>query len=249
MNPSSGRFASMDSYEGSSDDPGSLHKYIYAAGNAPNRTDPLGNESIAEQAGVAVALGTLAAITVLYAVKVANEITISITLRPHFPFPQPSPSPSPLPSPRPVPVPTPDEPSQRYVNLDASTAVGIAMEASPSGEAIFRELRGRQMLMCSTAIEEFRQDMIAAGVKERRRGELLLHMVTPIADTPDADMMRVPDPNGSRVNDKIIFGTGQSWNVQTFTGDARFVAHAESNGIIWRPVRPFIHAPARFRNE
>lgn len=91
--------------------------------------------------------------------------------------------------------------------------------------------------------------MNADGVKERRRANMLLRMITPISDSPDPIVNKVPDPNGTRINDKIIFGTGQSWNVQTFTGDERFVRHAEQSGVIWRPMRPFIHGPGRFRGE
>ena len=42
LNPESGRFWTMDSYEGSSDDPLTLHKYTYANNNAVNKLDPSG---------------------------------------------------------------------------------------------------------------------------------------------------------------------------------------------------------------
>ena len=42
MNPSVGRFISMDSYEGSIDDPISLHKYLYANSNPVMYSDPSG---------------------------------------------------------------------------------------------------------------------------------------------------------------------------------------------------------------
>jgi RHS repeat-associated protein len=47
MNPSTGRFWSMDSYEGSSIDPVSLHKYLYANADPVNSTDPSGNSPLA----------------------------------------------------------------------------------------------------------------------------------------------------------------------------------------------------------
>ncbi len=46
MNPSTGTFISMDSYQGSLEDPVSLHKYLYA--NPVMYTDPSGYFSIAE---------------------------------------------------------------------------------------------------------------------------------------------------------------------------------------------------------
>ena len=43
MNPSTGTFISMDSYEGSIYDPDTLHKYLYANGNPVTYSDPSGN--------------------------------------------------------------------------------------------------------------------------------------------------------------------------------------------------------------
>lgn len=43
MNPSTGTFISMDTYEGSIYDPDSLHKYLYANGNPVKYSDPRGN--------------------------------------------------------------------------------------------------------------------------------------------------------------------------------------------------------------
>jgi len=103
--------------------------------------------------------------------------------------------------------------------------------------------------MCATAIQEFQYRVGRfAGPNEQERAGKLLHMITPILDTPDPQVMAVPDPNGTRMNDKIIFGTGQAWRIQTFTADGTFVRHAESNGVIWTPY-PFIHAPGRFTGQ
>ena len=48
MNPSTGRFWSMDSFEGSSNDPCSLHKYLYASNNSTNMMDPSGMFTLCE---------------------------------------------------------------------------------------------------------------------------------------------------------------------------------------------------------
>ncbi len=48
MNPSTGTFISMDSYQGSLYDPVSLHKYLYANANPVKYTDPTGYFSLAE---------------------------------------------------------------------------------------------------------------------------------------------------------------------------------------------------------
>ena len=49
MNPSSGRFWTIDSFAGESTDPISLHKYLYASANPLNRFDPSGRFSIGEE--------------------------------------------------------------------------------------------------------------------------------------------------------------------------------------------------------
>jgi RHS repeat-associated protein/uncharacterized repeat protein (TIGR01451 family) len=43
MNPRTGRFMTMDAFEGFSADPASLHKYLYASADPVNRIDPGGN--------------------------------------------------------------------------------------------------------------------------------------------------------------------------------------------------------------
>lgn len=46
LNPTTGRFWSMDSFEGHASDPLSLHKYLYAHGNPVNGIDPSGHEGV-----------------------------------------------------------------------------------------------------------------------------------------------------------------------------------------------------------
>ena len=48
MNPSVGTFISMDNYEGSIDDPVSLHKYLYCNSDPVNNYDPSGYNTLAE---------------------------------------------------------------------------------------------------------------------------------------------------------------------------------------------------------
>jgi len=44
MNPQTGRFHTMDTYDGDKRDPASLHKYVYAANNPVNNVDPSGED-------------------------------------------------------------------------------------------------------------------------------------------------------------------------------------------------------------
>jgi RHS repeat-associated protein len=54
MDPSSGRFLSMDGYEGNVFDPGSLHKYLYGRNQPVDRIDPSGHLSALAIAGIIV---------------------------------------------------------------------------------------------------------------------------------------------------------------------------------------------------
>ncbi|MGH7947566.1 MAG: RHS repeat-associated core domain-containing protein [Opitutaceae bacterium] len=57
LNADSGRFWSMDSYEGSSSDPMSLHKYLYAHADPVGMIDPSGHISIIETQAVLFNIG------------------------------------------------------------------------------------------------------------------------------------------------------------------------------------------------
>lgn len=48
LNPNTGRFQTMDSYDGDLEEPQSLHKYTYAQNNPVNNTDPSGQFTVAE---------------------------------------------------------------------------------------------------------------------------------------------------------------------------------------------------------
>lgn len=53
LNPNTGRFQTMDSYDGDLEDPPSLHKYTYAANDPVNNRDPSGQFTVAEVTFVA----------------------------------------------------------------------------------------------------------------------------------------------------------------------------------------------------
>jgi RHS repeat-associated protein len=63
LNPSPGRFWSMDSYEGGSYDPGSLHKYSYTRNSPTNLIDPSGHFSLGDTLNTSVLIGTISGFT------------------------------------------------------------------------------------------------------------------------------------------------------------------------------------------
>ncbi len=114
MNPSNGRFWTMDSYEGSAFDPLSLHKYLYGNANPVTYVDPTGQMSVTEQNMVllvAATLFTMATMNLLQTLaKVRFKTEISVTLLSPRPTPEPSLLPRPLiPPPQPTPTGTPDQ--------------------------------------------------------------------------------------------------------------------------------------------
>jgi RHS repeat-associated protein len=77
MNPETGRFLTMDSHEGNSEDPLSLQKFLYAHGNPVNLIDPSGYLSLTEQTKVTEIQQTMAAalfLTVGYATHSGHAV-------------------------------------------------------------------------------------------------------------------------------------------------------------------------------
>jgi RHS repeat-associated protein len=60
LNPGTGRFMTMDTFEGTQTDPLSLHKYLYAGDNPVNDIDPTGHETQSTQLGTIGGLSYLA---------------------------------------------------------------------------------------------------------------------------------------------------------------------------------------------
>ena len=64
LNVGTGRFWTMDTYEGVISDPDSLHKYVYTANSPLDRVDPSGNNfDLASNTGVLIGIGILATAT------------------------------------------------------------------------------------------------------------------------------------------------------------------------------------------
>ena len=68
MNPSTGTFISMDKYQGTINDPISLHKYLYANANPVMYTDPTGYSS----GTLAETIGTITVMDIINGIIVPN---------------------------------------------------------------------------------------------------------------------------------------------------------------------------------
>jgi len=74
MNPSTGTFISMDSYQGSIYDPVTLHKYLYANANPVMYTDPSGYSSTLQENLVSVGIAGIIAAGFAF----ANQTSLNI---------------------------------------------------------------------------------------------------------------------------------------------------------------------------
>jgi RHS repeat-associated protein len=77
-----GRFWTMDTYEGQSDDPISLHKYLYAANDPTDKVDPSGNQiGGTMEMGTAMAImGTLMAMSMLTMIAIQNHVFENVAI-------------------------------------------------------------------------------------------------------------------------------------------------------------------------
>src|SRR5262249_4101248 len=74
LNTSTGRFWSMDSFEGEVESPQSLHKYLFASADPPNRIDPSGNEDIASLTAAGAIGNTLNNLTAIQGQTVMDQL-------------------------------------------------------------------------------------------------------------------------------------------------------------------------------
>jgi len=78
MNPDSGRFWTMDTYEGDQEDPASLHKYQYCAANPINGLDPSGQMELSELMGAVTTFAYMAANVGLRAAPALARVTVVV---------------------------------------------------------------------------------------------------------------------------------------------------------------------------
>jgi len=80
MNPGTGTFISMDSYQGSLFDPVSLHKYLYANANPVMYTDPTGYFSLSELNITQTIQGVINSVTTPNFLAIMNKLNTIATI-------------------------------------------------------------------------------------------------------------------------------------------------------------------------
>jgi hypothetical protein len=74
MNPRTGRFWTMDEYEGDNWDRGSLHKYLHCGSEPVNSIDPTGHENMARLVAVGSMIMTIAAQYAQSAMRLGGQV-------------------------------------------------------------------------------------------------------------------------------------------------------------------------------
>lgn len=133
------------------------------------------------------------------------------------------------------------------VNLDTSAATGFVAEGSTVRGVLKAFVRGRAMLMCTTAEAEFLKAVtLKAGPREQARAARLLARVTRVPDSPSPRVLALRITKAVNSPDKIIFGTGDALGVVTATADGKFVRAAAAQGVT---LAVFLHPPSRFQGR
>jgi Protein of unknown function (DUF1308) len=124
--------------------------------------------------------------------------------------------------------------SKLKLNLDSSGFVTLISDASPTKDLLIPLMAVAEFYISNTAFNELvigKPDkpggLLYYGTRtENARAALLLGFAKPVADAPSANSLRITPSDATGVNDIIIFGTGESLGMSTFTADARFVRTA-----------------------
>ena len=124
-------------------------------------------------------------------------------------------------------------PKKEQINIDTGAGFGFISENSPVRHELKEHVKGKQMVMTETAKKEF-TDIVpkAGGPKEQARAEKLMKKVKVIPDDPSKRVMDLKlGQKVDKVNDKIIFGTGDKKGITTLTNDKKFTKGAKAQGV------------------
>ena len=125
-----------------------------------------------------------------------------------------------------------EEGGPERINIDTGTAFAFISQDSPVRYELKEYVKGKDMVMTETALEEFNNAVAKVGGNlEQSRAERFLKRITIIPDNPSDRAMNLRITRRLGANDKIIFGTGDNLNIVTMTSDAKFVRAASAQGV------------------
>eukprot|EP01061_Rhynchopus_euleeides_P017167 TRINITY_DN28617_c0_g1_i1.p1 TRINITY_DN28617_c0_g1~~TRINITY_DN28617_c0_g1_i1.p1 ORF type:complete len:458 (+),score=139.27 TRINITY_DN28617_c0_g1_i1:172-1545(+) len=104
----------------------------------------------------------------------------------------------------------------------------------------------KYIIACKTVVAEFRSIVSqVAGEEEKGRAAALLESINIVPDTPSPRTLTLVESGRVKTRQKVIFGTGESYQAITVTANVQFVQAAADQGV---PLAVFVH-PARALTE
>eukprot|EP00252_Welwitschia_mirabilis_P008729 TRINITY_DN2084_c0_g1_i1.p1 TRINITY_DN2084_c0_g1~~TRINITY_DN2084_c0_g1_i1.p1 ORF type:complete len:447 (+),score=102.75 TRINITY_DN2084_c0_g1_i1:174-1514(+) len=93
-------------------------------------------------------------------------------------------------------------------------------------------LSGKRLIVCGYVDKEF-QNLISmcSGPNEKRRAECLQKYIMISPDSPSARVLSLPETAKIKLKHKIIFGTGDSLHIPTYTANMAFVRAVMQTGM------------------
>ncbi|BFZ01152.1 hypothetical protein BsWGS_04191 [Bradybaena similaris] len=117
---------------------------------------------------------------------------------------------------------------------------------SPVLPALESYLKGKEVLVCETAVSSFQSILdILGGQAEKRRAADLLQRVRVVKDQPSQRALALHCQGRVKERSKVIFGTGDFLQAVTVSSNMGFVRAARSQGVVFSV---YLH-PARALTE
>lgn len=128
---------------------------------------------------------------------------------------------------------------KKKINLDTSTAInaialttGSNFRYSKEDIQLLKLLKTQQMVMCETALGEFRNILQRnGGKKEKERGIQLEKRMIIVPDDPSDRALNLRETRQLGKNNIIIFGTGDKLGIITMTADQKAIRAASGQGV------------------
>ncbi len=120
------------------------------------------------------------------------------------------------------------------VNIYTGTAIAFISEGSPVRNQLKPKVQGKQMVMTETAMNEFKNivNKVGGPLEKARAQQFLDKHIEVIPDNPSQRVMNLKlTKKVDKVEDKVIFGTGDNLGITTLSNDAKFFKGAKAQGV------------------
>ncbi|XP_033107651.1 UPF0415 protein C7orf25 homolog [Anneissia japonica] len=153
---------------------------------------------------------------------------------------------------------TENDPRQNKVNLDVTTMIALTSNLTHDGcwysypecnpinkqaleerqrpqlTCLYNFMKGKRLFACKTAVEGFKDNVnTVGGPTEQARAERLLSKVTVMDDCISTRTQEHIWSNKIKERSKIIFGTGDFYEMVTLSANASFVRSANKHNVLY----------------